>query len=109
MADIALKKKEAKTLTFTVTDSAGNPVDLSSTTLTFAVKSEITSSSTEFTKTDIDFDKTDAIDGIVTVILTTDDTDRTGTFVGELKIAFSSTSIDKSANITVTIDEAVTA
>ena len=109
MADIVLKRKEAKTITFTITDSDGSAVDVSSATLTFAVKQNITDSTVIITKADGDFDKTQAANGIVTCILTATDTDRSADdFVGELKIYFSASNVDKSSTINISIKEAVT-
>lgn len=107
MSGIKIKQKEAKTLTFTIKDSDGAVIDVSSATLTFIVKSGM-EGTLIFTKDDADFDKTDAANGVVSVVLTTTDTDRTGTYIGELKTHFSDTNIDKSSNIEIIMQKAIT-
>lgn len=108
MADLILKKKEAKTVALTITDENGSVVDVSEATLTFVVKKNLSDSDAVITKNDDDFDKTDASKGEVSFTLTTEDTDRIGIFVGELKIYFSATDIDKSGNISLKFEEAIT-
>lgn len=106
MASITMKQGEAKTITFTVTDSTGTAVDCSSTTLSFKVVD--THSGTEiFSKADADFDKTDATTGIITINVTATNSDVTARYyISELKIIFSGTNIDKSIDIDFIIDPA---
>lgn len=108
MSTITLKQKEAKTIRFTVTDSDGDVVDLSTSTLKFNVKKHKRETTSVIAKVDANFDKTSAALGIVSVVLSSTDLDLAwGDFVGELMITFSATNIDKSADITVVIQRAV--
>ena len=103
-----LKQGEGKTFRFTVTDSDGNTVDVSSAQITFTIKRQKTSSTILVQKEDIDFDKTDAVNGIVTVPLTESDTDlNPSIYYGELKVFFSTTSVEKSDDIFLIIEQAV--
>lgn len=108
MATITLKQKEAKTIRFTVTDASGI-VNLSTATLTFGVKKNKSDAAYVILKADALFGKVLAATGIVTVPLSATDTDLDqGEYIGELKTFFSATNIDKSADITVVIEQAVT-
>lgn len=105
---IELKKKEAKTLTFTIKDSNGVVMDVSDpTTVEFVAKDSL-GGTAKITKNNAAFDKTNAASGIVKVTLTATDTDYVGPLIGELKISFSATDIDKSDYIKINIKEAVT-
>jgi len=105
---ITLKQKEAKTVKFTIKDEAGNVVDVSGATLSFQVKKSKSDTTPKISKTDTDFDKAQAASGIVTVNLTTTDTNLDpGVYVAELKIEFTATNIDKSADIVFEIQQAV--
>jgi hypothetical protein len=96
------------TIRFTVTDDTGAVVDLSTATLTFAVKKNKSDTAYVIQKLDAVFDKTQAALGIVMVSLSAADTDLDqGEYVGELQIVFTATNIDKSADITVVIVPAV--
>lgn len=107
MADVTLKQKEAKTIRFTVKDADGAAVDLSG-TLQFDIKRHKRDTSATVTKADAAFDKTLAALGIVTVPLSSTDLDlEYGDYVGEFKITFSATNIDKSADISIEIQQAV--
>lgn len=107
-ADIVLKRKEAKTITLTVVDAAGNELPIEGATLTFAVKRLLTDEAALITRDDEDFDKTDAASGIVTFKLSAEDTDRLGVFLGELKMDWDVDNILKSATLTIEIGRAVT-
>lgn len=109
MSTVNLKAGEAKTIRFTVTDTSGAAVDLSSTTLALVVKKRKSSDvSADITKSDGSFDKTQAASGIVDVNISSSDSSLpAANYVGELKITFSATCIDKSADITFTIEAAV--
>ena len=96
MKVINLIRKEAKTLKFTVTDSSGNIIDVSSATCYLYIKNNIEDPDSLITKLDSDFNKAQASNGILKVTLTSDDLDRYGTFYGILKLEFSATNIDKS-------------
>ena len=109
MATVTLKAGEAKTIRFTVTDANGAVVDLSSATLTFTVKKRKGSDvSADIAKSDGDFDKTQAASGIVDVNISSSNSNLpAANYVSELKVVFSATCIDKSADITFTIEAAV--
>lgn len=108
MADVTVKQKEAKTVRFTVTDADGSAVDLSTSTLQFDIKRHKRDTTALVTKADAVFDKTSAALGIVTVPLSETDLDQAyGDYVGELKIVFSGSNIDKSADISIEIQKAV--
>lgn len=108
MADIAIKRKEAKLVTFTIKDNAGAVIDVSDpTSVSFMVKDKV-GGTTVISKANSDFDKTNAANGVVTVTLTVSDTAIVGTYIGELKIQFSATSIDKSDFINMTIKDSIT-
>ena len=107
MASLTMKQGEAKTITFTVTDSDAAAVDCSSTTCSFQVV--LTKGATPvITKADGDFDKTDAATGILTIDISDTESDITSQFyIGELGITFTASNIDKSEDIKFIIDEAV--
>jgi hypothetical protein len=109
LSTIALKAGEAKTIRFTVTDADGDVVDLSSATLAFTVKKRKSSDiSADITKVDGDFDKTQAASGIVDVDISSAESNLpAASYVAELKVTFSATCVDKSADITFTIEAAV--
>jgi len=107
MTSLIMKQGEAKTITFTVTDSASAAVDCSSTTCTFTVVSDY--GGTQFiTKADGVFDKTNAATGILTIdISATDSNIPNKYYIGELKILFTSSNIDKSVDIDFIITKTV--
>jgi hypothetical protein len=111
MSTITLKAGEAKTIRFTITDAAGDAVDVSEATLTFMVKQNKKNDSALIAKNDGDFDKTQAASGIVDVDISATESDLPAldAYVGELKVQFSSSNIDKSADIDFVIEGAVTA
>ena len=113
MAKITLKQGEAKTLTLTVTDKDGAAVDLTDCTLFLAAKSHKTEAEYVFSKEHSDFDLSQAAQGIVSVFLTGTDTNQVpGPYVGELKVSFPGTppaTVEKSGDLTVIIEAAVTA
>jgi hypothetical protein len=103
---ITLKRKEAKTIRFTVT-SDGVAADVSTATLSFQIKSDKDGDAL-VSKADGDFDKTDAATGVVTVPLSATNLDLTpGKYYGELRTTFSASNIDKSGDITIKIEKAV--
>jgi len=102
--EVSFKRKEAKTLRFTIKDAAGDPVNVSAATLTFGVKRLKSDPAYIIEKADGTFDKTLAASGIVTLPLSADNLDQEkNLYVGELKIHFSSSNIDKSGDIDFTI------
>lgn len=108
---IRVKQKEAKTVQFRCT-SAGVAVNVSTATLAFMVKAFKTDAdgSAKISKVDADFGKSQAASGIVTLPLSATDLDQVaGTYFGELKITFTSANIDKSADITMVIEQSVIA
>lgn len=106
-ANLTLKRKEAKTVTFTIKDEDGVVVDVSITTMTFVVKQNIRGPAL-ITKNDSDFNKVQSTSGIVSFLLDSTDTDRDGHFLGELKIVFSTSNIDKSGIIDIEILKSLT-
>jgi len=104
MTDLTFKRKEAKILTFTI----GGGIDVSDpTTVAFAVKDSLEGGTTVISKSNSDFDKTNAATGIVKLPLSTVDLDRVGNFISQLKTTFSASNIDKSDYITIKIEEAI--
>lgn len=106
-ANLTLKKKEAKTVTFTIKDADGDIVDVTLTTMTFVMKENIRGSAL-VTKNDSDFNKVQSTSGIVSFVLDSTDTNRDGHFMGELKIVFSTSNIDKSGIIDIEILKSIT-
>lgn len=106
---ITLKAGEAKAVTFTVT-SAGVAVNLTDATFTFIMKHYKTDSNIVVNKQDASFNKAQVSLGIVSVVLSAVDTNKPeGEYVGELKIEFSPTNIDKSDDIIFKIVNSVMA
>ena len=103
-----LKQGEGKTFRFTVTDSDGNVVDITTATLTYTIKRTKGSSTALVQKIDSDFDKSDAINGIAKVTLSEEDTNlNQGIYYSELKVFFSINSVEKSDDILLIIEQAV--
>lgn len=96
---LELKQGEAKPIEFTIT-SDGVPVDVSTGTFSLIVKLNKTDSSPLFSKSDGDFDKTNAANGVVTVNFSATDTDQTprGDYILELTVVMSAYHIDKSVD-----------
>jgi nitrogen fixation protein FixH len=109
MASVRMKTGEAKTIRFTITDANGATVDVGEATLTFMVKQKKDDEVAVITKNDGDFDKTQAASGIVDVdVSATDSALPACEYVGELKVSFSASNIDKSADLDFVIEQAVT-
>jgi len=114
MADIAVKQKEAKTLTFTITQS-NEDLDVSGGDFTFAVKKTKEDTTYKIEKSTSDFGVADAGDGILTLYLSAADLDLdAGEYVAELKIDLTTSSsgqegIDKSADLSMEVKQAVIA
>lgn len=107
---IVLKAGEAKTITLRLTDDSG-PVDLSSAEVFMGVKRLKSDSAYIFSKSDADFNKAQASQGILEVFLSSSDTNKTpGLYIGELKIDFggSPAVIEKTADFHIEIQSAVT-
>lgn len=114
MESIILKQKEAKTVRFTVTDSNGDAVDLSSATLSFMARestSDGLGATVSIEKSNSDFLRTppyDDANGVVGLSLSTDNLDlEAARYHSELKVVFAADNIDKSANIALIIEESV--
>ena len=71
---ISVRQGEAKPLTFTYTDSNGDPIDVSSHTFSFWVRVKLSDSTNIISKADGDFDKSNGASGIVSINLSTTDT-----------------------------------
>ena len=109
---ITLKQGEAKLLTLTVTDGSGAAVNLNGCTLFLAVKRP-KGEDYVFSKNHGDFNLSQAEQGVVSVFLGDTDTSQTpGPYVGELKVTFpgaAPATVEKSGDLTLTIERAVTA
>lgn len=104
---IKIKQGEGKTIKFSVTDNNGT-VDISTATLTFTVKQKKGLTTSVISKIDIDFDKSEASSGIAYVDLSEEDTDLLPRiYIGELKVWWSTTLVEKSADIYVNVQQAV--
>ncbi len=105
---VSFKRKEAKTLRFTIKDANGDVVDVSAATLTFGVKRLKKDVDYIIEKDNAAFDKTDANVGIVLLPLSATNLDQPpDLYRGELKTHFSGSNIDKSADIFFTIIDPV--
>jgi len=102
-----LKQGEAKTITFTVTDSAGTAQDLTGSTFTF-VMSQMKDTTAVVTVANAAFGIGSIATGVITCPLSTANTDRAGKYRGELKIVLASGDVDKSKFIEIDIVEAIT-
>ncbi|MFO7935725.1 MAG: hypothetical protein R6U78_16800, partial [Bacteroidales bacterium] len=105
---INLKQGEAKTVTFTIRDSSNALVDCSSASVQFAIKLDKGDLTYKVNKSDSSFTKTNAANGVLTLVLNATDTNQLADdYIGELYLWTSATNKDKSDDITVTIEEAV--
>jgi hypothetical protein len=110
MEKMVIKQGEAKTVTFTVRDALGAGVDLSGAALLLGVKKDKSETDYTFAKTDQEFDKSQAANGIVSVNLSAADTNQLeATYIGELKCAWAGPVIKKSEDFFLQIKRAVTA
>lgn len=103
MADLTLFEGEAKTVTATY----ANELNVSSATLTFAMKEHAYDAVALVTVNHASFGMANAATGVVTFPLSSVDTDRVGTFIGQIKTQFSAANIDKSVYFEIEIGEAV--
>jgi hypothetical protein len=107
---LVIKQGEAKMISFTVTDAQGAGVDLSGAALLLGVKKDKSDSDYTFSKTDQDFDKSQAVNGIVAINLAAADTNQPeATYIGELRCAWDGPVIKKSEDFFLQIKRAVTA
>ncbi|MBW1991558.1 MAG: BppU family phage baseplate upper protein [Deltaproteobacteria bacterium] len=105
---VIFKRGEAKHLTLSVSQD-GSAVDLSGATLFLGVKKSKTDSGFVLSKTDGEFNKSQAGDGVVSVFLSESDLDQeAGLYVAELKVEFPDGTIDKSLDLALVIEPAVT-
>lgn len=111
MADLptlVFKEGEARTgVQFTIKQS-DSAINLSTATLTMSVKAKLSDTTAAFTKSDSDFDKTDAADGIVTVNFSASDLATVGSYVADIKIVFSASDTRKTEQFRFVIEDAVT-
>lgn len=108
---MVLKRGEAKdAVTLTVTDPNNDDaaVNISSATLTFILRPKVGSSIVSFQKDHADFDVSQAAVGIVSFPMSATESNRIGTFYGELKMYFAAGNIDKSKTFEIRFDEAIT-
>jgi hypothetical protein len=108
--EITMKQKEAKRVTITVSDN-GNPADLSNTTLFLGIKHRKSDADCCITKSDAQFDKSQAGSGVVSIFFNSVDLDQEpGPYVGELKIVFPDQdgTIEKTSDIKLLIAQSVT-
>jgi len=104
---ITVKEKEYKTLKFTIKESS-LAKDVSSAAFSFSVKKRLTDTTAIISKTNSDFDVTEASDGIVRLPLsTTDLTIPPFSYSAELTITFSATSIVKSQTFILEVERSV--
>jgi hypothetical protein len=109
MEKMVIKQGEAKTVTLTVKDALGTGVDLSGADLLLGVKKDKSETEYTFSKDDLEFDKSQAANGIVSVNLSAEDTDQQeATYIGELKCAWAGPVIKKSEDFFLQIKRAVT-
>ncbi len=107
MTTITMKQGEGKTLVFTVSDADG-VIDVSSATLTYTIKIKKSSVSYVLQKDHADFDVTNAATGIVKCTLSETDTDLSPRlYYSELKVWFSTTSVEKSRDILFNLERAI--
>ena len=110
MAVVYLKQKEAKTLQFTFTDSDGNAVDLSDSSVdyNFYLKQRKSDAAYTLEKTASDFGAGQAASGILTLALSSSDLDLDpGGYIGEVVVDISASNISKSHDIKIAIVESV--
>lgn len=110
MDTIIMRRGESKIITFTITDEeTGDPIDVSTTTVTFKVKKSTLSTNAVITKEDTDFDKSNANEGLLHIEIMEVDTQgvEEADYTGELKIVFDDGSIDKSQEIMLIIEQPI--
>lgn len=105
---ISIKQGEAKTISFTLTDSDGDAIDVSGATMSFGVKEQKSDDDYIIEKSSDDFDTSKASNGIVFLSLSSTDTDvEPESYVAELRAEIDSTSIYKSDDIDFIVEESV--
>lgn len=105
---VSFKRGEAKQLILSV-KADGAAVDLAGADLFLGMKKTKADSDFIFAKANGDFDKSQAGVGVVSVFLTSSDLDQeAGLYVAELKVEFPDGTIDKSLDLAMVIEPAVT-
>lgn len=109
MSSIDIKTGEGKWVRFTITQD-GAIVNCSAATFTFGLKKQWNDTEYIIEKTDTDFDKSEAANGIVSINITATESSSLdlGTHVGELKIIFTADEdVDKSEIFNVNVKRSV--
>lgn len=107
MADITIIQGEGKTIPLTFVDEDGDPVDLTSATMSFKLAANLTDTPL-ISKTHSDFDMTDAADGIAYFDVSTTETNiDTGAYIGQGKAHWSDTNSDKTRLFIIVVDPAI--
>jgi hypothetical protein len=105
---LQFKQGEAKSLQISLT-SNGEAVDLSGAVLSLGVKRSKADPEYVIFKEDQDFDKSRAAEGVLAVFFSATDLGQApGYYLAELKVAFEDGTIEKSRDISLIIEEAVT-
>lgn len=108
VSTITLKQRVAKRLKFTVTDSAGEVVDLSTATMSFVVKRTKEDAAYTIQVADGDMDKAEETSGIIYVPLSVANmTINAGSYIGELEILFDAADKDYSSDVDITVEKTV--
>ena len=103
------KQDEEKTIKFTLTDSSGNRVDLTGSSLAFDVARDKPHNKVVIQKINADFDITSAATGEVKVTLDATNTNQTaGRYIGEIRVVLASGAIHKSTDIKIEIENSIT-
>lgn len=103
---LTFKKKTAKYVKFTLTDAdTSDLLILTSGTFIFAAKQKIGDVNFQFNKVNSDF--THVSQGIVKVLITIDDIDTAGKFVGELKTVLDATANVDKQSIEIIVEDTV--
>jgi len=107
VGSIDIKQGEAKKHSFSIT-SGGDAVDLTDTIISFAVKESKTDTEYLFEKTQDDFDFSDAVNGVVVLSLSEEDTQvDPDSYVAEIKLTLASGNIIKSDDIDFVVERSV--
>lgn len=109
---IKIKNGEAKTITFSVTDASNQALDLSDIdAVDFRVKSSYSDATNYIAKSTALFDLTNAANGVISVDLSSGNTNAAsipaGTYISELRITFTSSNVDISKNIPFIVERSV--
>jgi len=94
MTSLNVIQKEAKILKFTIKDDNGDIINLTGATFAFYLKSNFNANPT-VTKSDSYFNKSNAVNGIIKLPLSSSDLNLSGTYYGLLKTILDINNIDK--------------